>query len=100
VEDREILACHGRIEQVGVPGQGTDAQLVAVQPDVGQLGQPVDVDQHLGLGQPQLHHRDQAVAARQHAGLRPAQQRQGMLDAGRPLVFDVRRHLHVLHHST
>ena len=47
-----MLARDGRIEQVRVPGQGADAQLAAVQPDVGELGQPVDVDEHLGLGQP------------------------------------------------
>ena len=55
-------------------GQGADAQLVAVELDEGQLGQAVDVDQQLGLGQPQLHHRDQAVPARHDAGLRQAQQ--------------------------
>ena len=95
VEDREVLAGEGRVEQVRVPGQGADAQLVAVEPDEGELGQAVDVDEHLGLGQPQLHHRDQAVAAGHDPGLRPAQQRQRVLDAGRPLVLDVRRNLHV-----
>ena len=58
----------GRVEQVRVPGQRADAQLAAVAPDVGEFGQAVDVDEHPGLGQPQLHHRDEAVAARQHAG--------------------------------
>ena len=54
--------------------------------DAGQPAEPVDVDQRLRLGQPQLHHRDQAVAAREHPGLRaePGQQLQGVLHAGRP----------------
>ena len=99
VEDREKLTRDGRIEQVRVPGQGADAQLAAGQPDEGELGQLVDVDEHFGLGQPQLHHRDDAVAARHDTGVGPAQQRQRMLDAGRPLVFDLRGDLHVLHHS-
>ena len=74
VEDREVPARYIRVEQVRVTGQGADAQLVAVERDEGQLGQAVDVDQQLGLGQPQLHHRDQAVPARHDTGLRPAQQ--------------------------
>jgi len=60
-----------------------------VERDVGEFGQAVDVDEHAGLGQPQLHHRDQAVAAGQDAVVRTAQQRQRVLDAGRPLVLHV-----------
>ena len=72
-----------------MPGQRADAQLAAGLLDVGELGQAVDVDEHAGLGQPQLHHRDEAVAAGQDTVVRPAQQRQRMLDAGRALVLDV-----------
>src|SRR5207253_7205408 len=84
-----------RVEQVGVPGQRADAELAAEFFDVGEFGQAVDVDQYAGLGQPQLHHRDEAVAAGQHAVVRPAQQRQRVLDAAGALVLDVRRDLHI-----
>ena len=48
------------------------------------------------LCQAQLHHRDQAVPAGQDTGLGavPGEQRQRVLDAGRPFVFDLRRNLH------
>ncbi len=54
---------------VGVPGGGADHQVVAVDGDAGQLGQLADVDQDRGHGQPQLHHRQQRVAAGQQLGL-------------------------------
>src|SRR5690606_17596815 len=58
--------------------------------------QVVDVDEVLGVRQPQLHHRQQAVAAGDQPGLvtEPGQQPDGVLDAGRTLVLDRRRHLH------
>ena len=37
--------------------------------DAGQLGQPADVDEHRRGGQPQLHHRQQRVAAGQQLGV-------------------------------
>src|SRR5689334_23212076 len=94
MEDREVLARCGGVEQVRVPGQRADAELAVVFFYEGEFGQAVDVDQYAGLGQPQLHHRDEAVAAGQHAVVRPAQQRQRMLDAGRALILDMGRHLH------
>ena len=45
--------------RVSAPIRTSSARLA----DVGQLGEVVDVDQVLGVGQPQLHHRQQAVAA-------------------------------------
>ena len=57
------------LEQVDVPRQRPDADLAGVLADVGQLGELVDVDQVLGVGQPQLHHRQQAVAAGDDARL-------------------------------
>ena len=71
-------------------------------PDKGRLiggcatpGQAVDVDEYPGLGQAQLHHRDEAVPAREHAGARrvPGQQRQGVRHAGGLLVLDLRGNL-------
>ena len=51
-----------------------------------------------GPGQPQLHHREQAVAAGDEAGLRPVafEQRQGVVDARGALVLDRRGYLHGL----
>jgi hypothetical protein len=46
-----------------VPGQRPDPQPVAVLDDEVELGEVVDVDEPLGPGEPQLHHRQQAVPA-------------------------------------
>ena len=51
------------LQQVDVAGQRADPDLAALLADVGELGEVVDVDQVLGAGEPQLHHRQQAVAA-------------------------------------
>ena len=69
-EDREVLGRRAATSSsVGVAGHRADAQLVAVDADVGQLGEVVDVDEHLGPGQAELHHRQQAVAAGDQPGL-------------------------------
>ena len=57
------------LQQVDVPGQRADPDLAVLLADVGELGEVVDVDQVLGVGQPQLHHRQQAVAAGDDARL-------------------------------
>ena len=57
------------IGHLGVPGGRADDHLVALDPDAGQLGDPGDVDQHGGLGQPHLHHRQQRMAAGQQLGV-------------------------------
>ena len=53
-------------------------------------GQVVDVDQVLGVGEPQLHHGQQAVAAGHDPRLvpEPFQQRDGVIHARRPRVLD------------
>ena len=73
------------------------AQLVALDPDVGEVGEVVDVDEHLGPGQAQLHHRQQAVAAGDEPGLGAValEQREGVVDAGGPLVLERCGYLHV-----
>jgi hypothetical protein len=45
--------------QVRVPRGRADHELVAVRAHACELGQPADVDQDLGLGEAQLHHRQQ-----------------------------------------
>ena len=60
-----------RLEQVPVTGHRADPQLCAVEGDVAQLvRERIDVDQVLRLSEPQLHHRQQAVPAREQPGLR------------------------------
>ena len=50
-----------------------------------------------GLGQPELHHRQQAVPAGDDAGLLavPLEQFERVLDAGRPRVLEWCRYLHL-----
>ena len=62
-EHREVLGEQLGPQQVDVAGERADADLVALLADVGELGEVVDVDQVLGVRQPELHHRQQAVAA-------------------------------------
>ena len=96
VQDGEMLTGDGGVEQLGVPGHGADPELAVGDLDIRQVGQAVDVDQRLGLGQPELHHRDQAVSPGQDPGLRaePREQRQRVIHAGRLLVLDICRNLH------
>ena len=82
-----------------MPGHGPDGQIgraaigigrAGDQADVVQFGQVVDVDDAFGLGDPQPHHRDQAVPAGDQPRLRPVplQQFEGLFDAVRPGVVD------------
>src|SRR5579875_121977 len=93
-----VLPGDRRVQQVGVTGQRADRKLVAIDPDVAQLVQVGDIDQRLRLGQPELHHRDQAVPCGEHPGFRPrpAQQRERVINARRSLVLKVRGNLHKL----
>ena len=83
-------------QQVGVPGQGADPQPVAVDGDVPQFGEVVDVDQPLGPGQPELHHRQQAVPAGDDPGLGAVsfEEFEDVVDAGRAHVVERGRYLH------
>jgi len=72
-----VIARRLRGQQVRVPGQRADAQLARGALDVAQAADPVDVDEHLGLRQPQLHHRDQAVSAGQDPAARRVPREQG-----------------------
>ena len=98
-----LASRHGRASSpgyLGLPveedqGEGADPDLTVLFADVGELGEVVDVDQVLGLRQPQLHHRQEAVAARDDAGLgpEPVERGDGALDARRALVLEWRRSL-------
>ena len=85
-------------EQLGVAGHRPDPQLVALEADVGELaGEVVDVDEVLGPGEAQLHHREQRVAAgdEPRLGSELLEQGDGVADAGRALVPERCRCLHV-----
>jgi hypothetical protein len=48
-------------------GHGADAQGIGLPLDAFELGDGGNVDEVFGSREPQLHHRDQALAAGQHA---------------------------------
>jgi hypothetical protein len=61
-EQRVTLPDHGRLKEVPVAGEGTDPKHPVLLPDVAELAVKLgDIYEHLGEGQPQLHHGDQAV---------------------------------------
>ena len=97
--DREVPGEQVGLEDVAVARQRADPDLAALLADVAELGlERVDVDQVLGRREPQLHHRQQRVAAGDEPGLRaePLQQRDRLVDARRARVVERRRYLHVL----
>src|SRR5215213_3962308 len=95
-EQRVPLPHHRGLQEVPVAGEGPDPQRPLVLPDVAELAvQLVYVYEHLREGQPQLHHRDQAVPPGQKAGLRPVplQEFDCFLDRGGNLVVELRGYL-------
>ena len=85
------------LQQLAVPGQRADPDPVRLDGDVAQLGvQVVDVDQVLHVGQPQLHHRQQAVPAGDQPGraAQPVQQPDRLIDAAGSLVLERCGYLH------
>ena len=78
------------LEQVDVAGERADADLALLLANVGELVQIVDVDQVLGVREPQLHHRQQAVPACDDARLGPEalQRRDHALHARGTLILE------------
>ncbi len=85
-------ATRSAVRQVVVPRARADRQLVALDAEVAQLGQPPDVDHQLGRGQAQLHHRQQRVATGEDLGVLAVlgQQRQRAIECVGPLVGEAR----------
>jgi hypothetical protein len=83
----------------GVAGQGADPDRVRLPGDLVQGGQPVDVDQVGGGGQPHVEQRDQALAAGQDLAVvaHLGQHGQRLGDRLRPVVGE-HRWLHRRHH--
>jgi hypothetical protein len=83
-------------QQLGMPHHRADHQLVTLDREPRQLRQAVDVDQRFRLGQAQLHHRDETVAAGDDPRLRavPLQELEGVRDAVGSLVLEHGGNLH------
>src|SRR6476660_1738128 len=73
-----------------------DHELVTVLADEGELVEVVDVDEELGRGEPELHHRQQAVAAGDdaRAAAYAAKRRNRPVQARRSLVLKPAGRLH------
>ena len=89
-EDREAAREEVGLQQVDVAGQRPDRDLAVLLADVRELGQVVDVDQVLGVREPELHHRQQAVPARDDAclGTEPLERCDRAVDTRRALVLE------------
>ena len=84
-------------EQLAMAGHRADPERVAVATHVAQLPvKIVDVHEVLEVREPQLHHRQETVAAGDQAGLRPQplEESDGVVDAGGAFVFERRGYLH------
>src|SRR6267143_1011336 len=80
-----------RLRRLHLPvgGHRPDRDHALVLLDTGEARHLAEVDQVLGLREAQLHHRDQAVAAREDLGVvELAEQLQGLPDAGRGVVLE------------
>ena len=98
-EDREQVPQQLGLEELAVARHRADPYDVAVGLDEAEgVVQVVDVDEVLRGGQPELHHRQQAVPPGDHPGLlaQPLEEPDGVLDAGGPGVLDRRGHLHAV----
>jgi len=95
-EERVVLGDQLGLQQVDVPRQRPDPDLAFLLADVGELVELVDVDQVLRVGQAELHHRQQAVTARDDArlGAEPLERFDRALHARRTLILECCRGLH------
>ncbi len=89
VKIASLPSSSARVQQRGVARHRADPDLGGVLADVAEhVRQRVDVDHVLGLGDAQLHHRQQAVAAGEQPGFwsERFEQRKRLLDARRTLI--------------
>ena len=88
-EDREQLVQERRFEEIAMTGHRPDPDLAVVRAHIPQLPrQRIDVYHVLRGGEPELHHREQAVPTGQQPGVRTEllQQRESVFDARRALI--------------
>jgi hypothetical protein len=85
---RQLAADQAGVRHVVMGGEGPDRDVAVLLADVGELAEPADVDQHLGHGQPELHEREQRMAAGQEFRVIAALggQAQGLVHRPGPLV--------------
>ncbi len=68
MQDRQRFGDFVRRQQLVLGGHRTDHDAIAFAADAFQAIDAVQIDQMFGRGEPELHHRHQAVAAGQQAG--------------------------------
>ena len=92
-QQRQLAGQQAGLGQVVVAGQRADRDVGTIGPDVAELGEPADVHQHLGHGQPQLHQRQQGMPAGQELRVIAAVggQGQGLIHRAGPLIAELRR---------
>jgi hypothetical protein len=90
-EDRPRDVDLGGALQLGARDHGADLEhAVRGEPDLAQLVEIGEVDEHLGCSRPLLHHVDQRLASRERASpLVGREHRDRFLDGGRACVFDL-----------
>ena len=84
-------SAHGfRRGHLGMGRERADDQVLAVHPDTAQAGDVSEVDQDLGLGEPELHGRNEAVPPGQQLAVLAVflQQAERFLEGGRRLVSE------------
>jgi hypothetical protein len=81
---------HLRRDDVVVADQCTNAQITVGVVDVVETREAVDVDEHLGEREPELHHRDKALPAGEHLRLVTAfgEDRKHLVDGRRSDVVE------------
>jgi hypothetical protein len=81
-EGRGLADLRRSLQAVG-PGPGADHELGGLGADEVELVQPVHVDEDAGLREAEVHHRDEALPARDDLGLisKGVQQLNGLVDA-------------------
>src|SRR3989454_8271297 len=68
-EHRELRLHRGRRLDLPVGRHRADRERLAVHLDAREPGHFAEIDQVLRLGEPELHHRDEAMAAREDLGV-------------------------------
>jgi hypothetical protein len=89
---------HARLDQLGsldgvLTGEGADDHAAVVRANVREIGDAIDVDQRLGMREPEIEQRDEALAARQDLGAIPVirEQAERFVDGTRSEVLESRR---------